>query len=53
MQIKFKNQTENLKTTFINKSRNSIFLEPTNPEEIVKIISSLKPKSSSGYDNIN
>ena len=32
-------------------SKNSIYLEPTDPEEIDKIVSNLKPKSSSGHDN--
>jgi len=35
------------------KAKNSIFLYPTDPDEIDKIIMNLKPKSSSGHDNIN
>lgn len=36
-----------------NKNKNSIFINPTDPEEIDKIISNLKSKNSSGHDNIN
>ena len=35
------------------KSQNSFFLFPTDREEIVKIIKLLKPKTSSGHDNIS
>ena len=36
-----------------HKCKNTIFLEPTDPEEINKIISNLKAKASSGHDNIS
>jgi hypothetical protein len=32
---------------------NSIYLSPTDPEEIMSIIKSLKPKKSTGHDNIS
>ncbi len=35
------------------RAKNSLFLQPTDPEEIDNIISNLKPKTSSGHDNIN
>ena len=35
-----------------NKQLNSIFLSPTDSEEIYKIINNLKTKNSSGHDNI-
>jgi hypothetical protein len=35
------------------KNPNSIYLSPTDPEEIMSIIKSLKPKKSTGHDNIN
>ena len=34
-------------------SNKSLFLFPTDDEEIVKIINLLKPKTSSGHDNIS
>ncbi len=33
--------------------KNSMFLTPTDPNEILEIINSLKPKKSVGYDNIS
>ena len=33
--------------------QNSIFLNPTNPDEIVKITKNLKTSNSSGIDNIS
>ena len=36
-----------------NKQLNSFFLTPTDSMEILKEIQNLKPKRSSGYDNIN
>jgi len=36
-----------------HRANNSIFLVPTDPEEIDKIINGLKPKNSSGHDDIN
>ncbi len=36
-----------------NKQTNTTFLNPTDPEEISNIINRLKPKNSSGHDNIN
>jgi len=35
------------------KIKNTIFLNPTDPEEINKLIQKLKPKNSSGHDNIS
>jgi hypothetical protein len=35
------------------KIPNSIYLSPTDPEEIMSIIKSLKPKKSTGHDNIS
>jgi len=35
-----------------NNIRNSIFLNPTDPEEVAKLIQNLKSKNSSGHDNI-
>ncbi|KOB73538.1 Uncharacterized protein OBRU01_10541 [Operophtera brumata] len=37
----------------LNESAKSFFLTPTNETEVIKIISSLKNKSSSGHDKIN
>ena len=37
--------------SFIQK--NSIFLNPTNPEEIIEITNKLKSSNSSGMDNIS
>lgn len=37
----------------INKNNLSMFLYPTDPEEINKTLSALKPKTSTGHDNIN
>ena len=36
-----------------NKQMNTMYLNPTDPEEISNIINRLKPKNSSGHDNIN
>lgn len=36
-----------------NATPNSIFLNPTDTEEILNIFKNLKPKTSSGHDNIN
>ncbi len=35
------------------KNPNSIYLSPTDPEEIMSIIKSLKPKKRTGHDNIS
>ena len=36
-----------------NRNMHSIFLAPTDKTEIIKLVSSLKSKSSTGYDGIN
>ena len=44
----------NFKTYLTNKNENSLFLQPTNNEEILKIINSLSPKTSTGgEDHLN
>lgn len=35
------------------RNAQSMFMNPTDPEEIFRLISNLKPKSSSGHDNIS
>lgn len=50
---KIKKPKQNYKAYLTEKLQNSIFLNPTNKYEIVKIIESLKNKNSSGYDKIN
>ena len=35
-----------------NRNKNSFFLNPTNPGEILKLINALSPKMSSGWDDI-
>ena len=37
----------------IKRNENSIFLSPTTPVEIIKLISNLPNKTSSGYDQLN
>ena len=42
--------------TYLHKTRasqRSIYLSPTDPEEILRLIKSLKPKKSTGHDNIS
>lgn len=45
------NATDYLK--LINRNENSLFMTPTSKEEIVKLISNLPQKKSSGHDNID
>ena len=46
---------EHLFHTYLSSTENkrSLFLFPTDPDEINKLLSSLKPKKSSGHDNIS
>ena len=39
-------------TSKLNRNSNTIFLSPTDPQEILGIIKTIKPKSSSGYDGL-
>lgn len=39
--------------TLTYKNCNSMFMKPTNPYEVDKIIKALKHTNSTGYDNIN
>ena len=36
-----------------HRAKNSLFLEPVHPEELINLCNKLKPKTSSGHDNIS
>ena len=51
---KVESSKENAFKTYMSKRiSSSLFLNPTNPAEVFNIISSLKTRKSSGYDNIS
>ncbi len=56
MQIKFQKQKKSSYQYLTNKrSRNgkSLYMSPTDPEEIRKLLCSMKPKKSAGNDELN